>query len=413
MPNPLPSPRLLLACTLLAAAVATVLAGAAAAAQAECGTVNFTAPLSADAPEADYAGRWTELSCRTSLRDGAYASTSSFFLEERQAITIQLNSFDADPYLYLLDETGEIIEFDDDGGAGRHSRIDRVLPAGRYHALATTFTPGETGQFALVIEFVNTGADDPCATEAFGAVAEAVWTSGEWSPYDCDATSRPGAYADAHAFSLADDSVITIDLESDADSYLFLTDADDNLIAWNDDGGDGHDARIQRRLSAGEYRIIATTFAPRERGFYWLSVAPSGDNPGCNPLDEPEMTLREITFRNSPQDGSWSDDYDICAGFPSRRAGTAADAYRLLFPRPGFVTVSLTSDEADTYMFLTDINGNVLISDDDGGEGTNSLIRTWLPAGEYIIEATTYEPDECCAYRLEFEEFTQYDPAPG
>ncbi len=410
MSIPLSRPRLLFALALLLAAVVAALDGRTAVAQAECLAVSFETPLGADESEADYAGRWSESGCRASLREGAYASAAAFSLEQRQAIAIRLYSIDADPYLYLLDEAGEVIEFDDDGGAGLNSRIDRVLPAGHYYALATTFAPGETGQFALVIGVVDT---DPCAAEALGAVAETIWTSGEWSPHDCDAEARQGAYADTHAFTLEDDFIVTIDLESNADSYLFLTDADGRLIAWNDDGGDGHDARIQRRLPAGGYHIIATTFGLRERGRYWLSVAPSVGDLSCNPTDEPELTLREITYGTSPQDGNWSDDYDICAAFSARRIGTYTDAYRLLFPRHGFVTISLASDEADTYMFLTDMNGNVLVSDDDGGDGTNSRIHTWLPAGEYIIEATTYEPGECCAYRLEIEEFSQYGPDPG
>lgn len=410
MPIPLPQLRLFFILALLTAAGAAALDGRTAAAQVECVAVVFEAPLGVDATEADYAsGRWGEPDCRTAMRDGAYASTAAFSLEQRQAVAIRLDSIDADPYLYLLDEAGEMIEFDDDGGAGLNSRIDRVLPAGRYHALATTFAPGETGQFGLVIEVVDT---DPCAAEELVLVEKTVWTSGEWSSHDCDAEARPGAYADTHAFMLEDDFVITIDLESDADSYLFLTDADGALIAWNDDGGDGHDARIQRRLSAGTYQIIATTFGPRERGLYWLSIAPSGADQSCDSVDEPELGLREISTSTSPQDGSWADDYDICAAFPARRIGTYTDAYRLLFPRPGFVTVSLSSDEADTYMFLTDIDGNVLVSNDDGGEGTNSRIRTWLTAGEYIVEATTYAPEECCAYRLEIEEFSQYGPDP-
>ena len=410
MPILLPQLRLLFALALLLVAVAAALNGRTAAAQieqVECVAVVFEVPLGADEPEADYAsGRWGEPDCRTAMRDGAYASTAVFSLEQRQAVAIRLDSIDADPYLYLLDEAGEVIEFDDDGGAGLNSRIDRVLPAGRYHALATTFVPGETGQFGLVIEVVD---PDPCAAEEIVLVEKTRWTSGEWSPHDCDAEARPGAYADVHAFMLENDFFVTIDLESDADSYLFLTDAGGGLIAWNDDGGDGHDARLRRRLSAGTYQIIATTFGPRERGLYWLSIAPSGAVPSSNLVDEPEMALREITVATSPQDGNWTDDYDIGV---ARRSGTYADAYRLPFPRPGFITVSLSSDEADTYMFLTDIDGNVLVSNDDGGEGTNSRIRTWLPAGEYIIEATTYAPEECCAYRLEIEEFSQYGPDP-
>ena len=413
MPIPPPGLRPLIALALLLVAVAAALNGGTAAAQAECTMGRFGSPFGAAALEGSYTSRWAESSCRASMRDGAYASTTEFSLDERQAVTIRLDSIDADPYLYLLDEAGGVIEFDDDGGAGLNSRIDRVLPAGRYYALATTFTPGETGQFALLIEIVETGSGGLCAAESLGPVTETTWTSGEWTPHDCEAEQHPGSYADIHSFTLDADLDITIDLESDADVYLFLTDANGSLIAWNDDGGDGHDARIQRRLPAGEYQIVATTFVSRERGRYWLSIAPLGNDQGCgyDLADEPEIRLREIGV--GIQNGSWADDYDICAGFPARRVGTSVDAYSFVLPLPGFVTISLESDEADTYMFLTDSDGKVLVSDDDGGDGTNSRIHTWLPAGEYIIEATTYEPGECCAYRLTVDRITQEGPDPG
>ena len=395
----------------LALLIAAVMAldGESAEAQSDCVSVIFENPFDPSHPDGNYVGRWAEPSCQTSLRSGAYASAAEFSLTERQAITIRLDSVAADPFLYLLDAQGDVVEFDDDGGTSLNSRIDRLLPAGTYHALATTFTPGETGWFALAIKVVDTGPDGPCAVQDFGSIAETAWTSGEWTPHDCQADQRPSAYADNYIFVLEEESLLTIDLESDADAYLFLLDADGDAIARNDDGGDGHDARIQRRLPAGEYQIIATTFAPSERGRYWLSIAPSGNNLACE-SNEPEMALRELTADSGPIRGSWADDYDICAAFPGRRIGTYTDAYRLALPTAGYVTISLQSEEADTYMFLADAEGNLLASDDDGGDNTNSRIHAWLPAGEYVVEATTYEAGECCEYSLEIEEITATGP---
>lgn len=398
----------LLSLALLITAV-MALDGRSAEAQSDCVSVIFENPFGSSHHAGDHVSRWAEPSCRTSLRDGAYASAAQFSLTSPQAITIRLDSVEADPFLYLLDDQGDVVEFDDDGGSGLNSRIDRLLPAGTYRALATTFTPGETGWFALAIKVVDTGPDGPCAARYLGSVSETIWTSGEWTPHDCEADQRPGAYADNYTFALEEESLLAIDLESNADAYLFLLDATGDAIARNDDGGDGHDARIQRRLPAGEYQIIATTFAPGERGRYWLSIAPSGNNLTCE-SNEPEMALRDLTADSGPIKGSWADDYDICAAFPARRIGTYTDAYRLALPTAGYVTINLRSEEADTYMFLADAEGNLLASDDDGGDDTNSRIRTWLPAGEYVVEATTYEAGECCEYSLEIEEITATSP---
>ncbi len=401
---------------LLVAAV-IVLDGRSAKAQWDCLNVIFVNPLGFSHPAADLRSRWAEWGCRTSLRDGAYASAVQFSLAKRQAITIRLDSVEADPFLYLLDDQSDVVEFDDDGGSGLHSRIDRLLPAGTYHAVATTFTPGETGRFALVIEVADISPDGPCVAKDLGAITEVTSTSGEWTSHDCEADLRSGAYADNYTFALEEETLLTIDLESYADAYLFLASSDGNVIARNDDGGDGHDARIRHRLPAGEYQVIATTLAERERGRYWLSIAPSEDNFACEP-DEPPGTLRELTTDTGSIEGSWADVQDICTAFPdrpvgtypARRIGTFVDAYRLVLSSAGYVAINLQSEEADTYMFLADAEGNLLASDDDGGGGTNSRIRTWLPAGEYVVEATTYEARECCTYSLEVEEITETGP---
>ena len=403
----------------LALLIAAVMAldGKSARAQSDCVSVIFENPLGFSHPRGGHVGRWAEPSCRTSLRNGAYASAAQFFLISPQAITIRLDSVEADPFLYLLDDQGDVVEFDDDGGSGLNSRIDRLLPAGTYRALATTFTPGETGWFALVIKVVDAGPGGPCAAEDLGAITETIGTSGEWTPHDCEADLRPGAYADKYTFALEEETLLTIDLESYADAYLFLTSADGNEIVRNNDGGDQHDARIRRRLSAGEYQLIATTFARRERGRYWLSIAPSGDDFTCE-SGEKSSTLRELTADTGSIEGSWADGHDVCTAFPAlpvgtypaRRIGTIVNAYRLVLSTAGHVVINLQSEEADTYVFLADAEGNLLASDDDGGGGTNSRIRTWLPAGEYVVEATTYWPGGCCEYSLEVEEITATGP---
>ena len=98
---------------LLVAAVVS-LDGRSAEAQSDCLGVIFENPFGSSHPAGDLIDRWFEFGCRTSLRDGAYASAAQFSLAERQAITIRLDSVEADPFLYLLDDQSDVIEFDDD-----------------------------------------------------------------------------------------------------------------------------------------------------------------------------------------------------------------------------------------------------------------------------------------------------------
>jgi len=58
------------------------------------------------------------------------------------------------------------------------------------------------------------------------------------------------------------------------------------------------------------------------------------------------------------------------------------------------VTIDLQSSR-DTYLFLLrDSDKSIIESDDDGGVGYNSQIVRTLPAGKYVIEATTYNSQE-------------------
>ena len=92
--------------------------------------------------------------------------------------------------------------------------------------------------------------------------------SGRWTTEDCDSRFRNNSDAHTYRFEIAATGRIRIDLmSSEADSYLYLLDAEGNRITENDDGGVGAlDARIEREFQAGAYFIEATTTTDRVRG---------------------------------------------------------------------------------------------------------------------------------------------------
>lgn len=65
------------------------------------------------------------------------------------------------------------------------------------------------------------------------------------------------------------------------------------------------------------------------------------------------------------------------------------------------VTIDLASSDFDTYLILIGPNGQRLIHDDDGGEGTNSRINVILPmTGTYQVLANSYLPAATGTYQL-------------
>jgi len=86
-----------------------------------------------------------------------------------------------------------------------------------------------------------------------------------------------GRYAEVWGLELSASTTVRIDQTSNAfDAYLILQDSTGRLLAEDDDGGEGVNARLIRTLPAGRYRVVATTYSPGATGPYALSVQPSG-----------------------------------------------------------------------------------------------------------------------------------------
>lgn len=67
--------------------------------------------------------------------------------------------------------------------------------------------------------------------------------------------------------------------------------------------------------------------------------------------------------------------------------GDGKQEYKLQLDKPGIYAISMDSSALDPYLRL---NGrNVELEDDDGGDGTNARIRTYLEPGEYTLAAST------------------------
>lgn len=101
-------------------------------------------------------GSW-ESSCTSTHRSGRYAKYYTFSLSSSQEVTIDLQS-SIDTYLYLLNgsgQNGSIITYNDDSNGTLNSQIIRTLPVGTYTVEATTYSPGRTGGFSILIGASN------------------------------------------------------------------------------------------------------------------------------------------------------------------------------------------------------------------------------------------------------------------
>lgn len=213
--------------------------------------------------------------------------------------------------------------------------------------------------------------------------ADAVLTAeGAWTTEDCDSRFRTDSDAVTYRFSVAAAGRLRVELaSSEADPFLYLLAEDGSRITHDDDGGYDLDARIERDFVAGVYLLEATTVGTRVRGSADFTLSVSWVS-GCETTDlgalEPGVDLTAS--------GSWS--LDTCGS----RIVAAHPAYSYSFtvPEPGLVRIDLTSENGDPVLSLASPTLGVIGANDDGGDGRDARIEQYLPAGLYVIEATTY-----------------------
>lgn len=92
---------------------------------------------------------------------GRYREAWSLGLDTAASVQLDLSSASFDAFLILQDADGNEIARDDDGGGGTNSRLTASLDAGSYRVVASSFSPGATGDYTL-----SAGAPSAASTAA-------------------------------------------------------------------------------------------------------------------------------------------------------------------------------------------------------------------------------------------------------
>ena len=259
--------------------------------------------------------------------------------------------------------------------------------------------------------------DSRCAATNLGQLSatsdDGLQVAGTWSAQDCESEYRPGIGAQYFEFEVAASGRVRIELSSDtADAYLYVTDGDGTRIGDDDDSGASLNARIELDLDPGAYRIEATTVSAR------IPAAGSEFRIAIDYVQGCEIVPLGALTPDNPLSatGSWS--LDTCG---SRIVVThPAHSYLFQLPQTGRVRIDLTSAKGDPVVSLATVDGVAIGANDDGGVGLNSRINQFLPAGSYIVEATTYSrgglqpaaSDFELSIRIVNEQLAQLDPNP-
>jgi hypothetical protein len=202
-----------------------------------------------------------------------------------------------------------------------------------------------------------------------------------------------------YRFEAAAGETYLLSLRSSAfDTYLFIAWSVGGLtevLASNDDAGDGTDARLRWRAPAsGVYLVVAQSLVSDGMGPYTLTVerAPQPTTAAPQPI-APGQTVTGTLAQTDAVDENDDSFYD---------------SYLLHGRRGQRLRIEMRSDAFDTFLAFGRAGGTweASATDDDGlGEGTDSRLLVTLPEdGDYVIRANSVAQAAVGPYTLTVSE---------
>lgn len=243
--------------------------------------------------------------------DRSFFNAYTFEGRAGQQVQVEMSSSEVDPYLILLAPDGQNLAQDDDSAGGSNARLSATLPTnGIYTVLANTYTPGETGSYSIRLGTgsatarqqpnspsqrpnavaqlpeptpgqpspgrpnpgqPNPGQPSPSPRQTGRALLQEQGNLGPGAPV----LPSDGSFYREHRFEGREGQAITISLQSrDFVPFLIVVDPGDRVIAQSQDiAPTSSSSEVSLTLpAAGNYRIIANSYAPDGRGQYTLIV---------------------------------------------------------------------------------------------------------------------------------------------
>jgi len=139
-----------------------------------------------------------------------------------------------------------------------------------YETDAVCSSLNSVGIFPQISSCPNTPPPPPPSYTIFNLESE--WTTQS----DVSVSRGDTYYAKYYSFTLKKTTEVTINLESNEDTYMYLLDSAANIVTEDDDGGDALNSKIVMRLDPGTYTVEATTFSESTTGTFTLNVTALG-----------------------------------------------------------------------------------------------------------------------------------------
>jgi hypothetical protein len=269
----------------------------------------------------------------------------------------------------------EALAQNDDNGDDITSLLEYPVQAGTDYALRVEgYDEDEAGPYRFMVSFESirdAGEPNNAASQATVFRPDNRVTGYFLDPDD----------ADWYRVTIAAASTLTVYTEGTVDTLILMYDANDDLIAEDDDGGDNGNARISAGVLPGTVFIRVSSY-DGQLGRY---------------------TLRGQLFESAAPDRFEQDDAralarDIAVGASQARNFTNSsdeDWARLRIARRGTYDISAEAAEGglDTFLELYDSDDNLVDANDDWEDGLDARLRLELNPGTYYIKASTISRD--------------------
>jgi hypothetical protein len=310
--------------------------------------VDATTPIE---PSQTLSGRLNATDCYGDGMDDSFADRYTFTGQAGGEYTIVMRSEDVDAFMALKDPSGAVVTTSNNGAGGLDAMIVwRPTVTGTYTIEASSYDPVSRSQDGLGVYTLSL-ADYFCGSQT-AAIAPGQTLGGTLSTTDCPSPHRPpwfDHYHDTFTFAATAGTTYEIRMEAeDYDPYLYLLDAAGTILAENNDGGGGWNARIiYTPQASGVLTIEATSYYYHQTGPYTVSLATSAPCSSANDPIAPGQTvegaLATTDCYSNVNPDAFYDRYTM--------AVTAGTEYTIAVSSPGFYAYVEVRDPAGRVVF--------------------------------------------------------------
>lgn len=324
------------------------------------------------------------------LDDEWYLDRHRFAGRAGQQVLIRLDSSHFHGYLELYDEAEQQqLAYNSDARGGTTAQIVTALPyTGFYTVWVTSSWPREAGAYTVSVQAVDPGVQGDAAGRL--RVGQAV--SGRLGPESGRYLER--WFADRYELEGEAGQEVVLWLTSeDFDAALFVfDDAEEQQLAYDNDGGGGTDAGIRLTLPfTGRYTVMVTSDMVGEQGAYVLSAETPG--PRARTALAGKLMVGEAVEGVL---GPYS---------PVTAAGRPVAHYTFYGDEGEKVVIQAESINFDVFLALFGQDAELLAADDDSAGGLDALLRHTLPyTGVYRLLVVSYEGGGVFRLSLQAEE---------